>query len=67
MLTTPKSSVILSVKSKWSACPRCGNPHFIKLLPTTTVHDLPAWCKRCRQETIVNIEAPEPEAETSSA
>ncbi|MBQ9721483.1 MAG: hypothetical protein IJV64_12440 [Oscillospiraceae bacterium] len=45
----------------------CGNPKFLKVGPTTTAHDLPRVCKRCRQESVVNIEAPEPATSASSA
>ena len=39
-------------------CPVCGQK-LLRLLSTTTVEDLPVYCKRCHQESIVNI-PPEP-------
>lgn len=39
-------------------CPVCGQK-LLRLTSTTTAKDLPVYCKRCRQESIVNI-LPEP-------
>ena len=47
-------------------CPVCGKGKLLKLLPTTSVRNLPRKCKRCGQETIVNIEAPEPVSKVTS-
>ena len=33
----------------------------------TTARNLPRKCKRCGQETLVNIEAPEPASKVTSA
>lgn len=55
------------IKDGWAICPVCGKGKLIKLLPTTTVHDLPCKCKRCGQETKLNIEAPEPVSTMTSA
>ncbi len=48
-------------------CPVCGKGKLIKLLPTTTVHDLPCKCKKCGQISKIHIEAPEPESKETSA
>nr|DAG13194.1 MAG TPA: cysteine-rich protein [Caudoviricetes sp.] len=48
-------------------CPVCGKGKLLKLLPTSIVRNLPSKCKRCGQETIVNIEAPEPVSKETSA
>lgn len=63
---TTKSATIVT-KDGWAICPVCGKGKLIKLLPTTTVHDLPCKCKRCGQETKLNIEAPEPVSAMTSA
>lgn len=64
----PKTeSATMVSKDGWAICPVCGKGKLIKLLPTTTVHDLPCKCKRCGQETKLNIEAPEPESKETSA
>ena len=39
----------------------------LKINPDTTVHGLPIKCKLCRQESIVNIDAPEPASKRTSA
>lgn len=36
-------------------CPVCGKHPVLWLLPTTVVKDLPVKCKRCRQESVLNI------------
>lgn len=59
--------VRIDIKNGWGICPVCGNPKFLKVNPDTTAHDLPKICKRCRRESIVNIEAPEPATTASSA
>ena len=40
-------------------CPVCGKHTVLWLLPTTQIRDLPVKCKRCGEESIVNI-SPEP-------
>lgn len=62
----PNPATIVT-KDGWAICPVCGKGKLIKLLPTTTVHDLPCKCKRCGQESKLNIEAPEPESKETSA
>ena len=57
----------LSVKDGWAICPVCGKGKLLKILPTTTVRSLPCKCKRCGQETLVNIDAPEPASCETSA
>lgn len=60
-------AVRLIVKDGWVICPVCGKGKLLKTLPDTTAHHLPRKCKRCGQETIVNIEAPEPASTETSA
>lgn len=57
----------LAVKNGWVICPVCGKGKILKINPDTTIHRLPRVCKICRQETIVNIEAPEPASKVTSA
>lgn len=57
----------LVVKDGWVICPICGKGKLLKTLTTSTARNLPCKCKRCGQETIVNIEAPEPESDETSA
>ena len=64
----PKTeSATIVTRDGWAICPVCGKGKLIKLLPTTTVHDLPCRCKRCGQESLVNIDAPEPASQETSA
>ncbi len=62
-----KSCGKLSVKDGWVICPVCGKGKLQKILPSTTAKNLPRKCKRCGQETLVNIEAPEPASKVTSA
>lgn len=57
----------LIIKNGWVICPVCGKGKILKVNPDTSVHHLPRPCKRCGQETIVNIEAPEPASKETSA
>ncbi|MCH5271585.1 MAG: hypothetical protein J1E83_12685 [Lachnospiraceae bacterium] len=41
---------------KWLKCPRCGNEHFIKVFPHTSIHSFPAYCKKCKNEIVISIE-----------
>lgn len=59
--------VKLVVKNGWTICPICGKGKLFPLLPTTVVRDLPCKCKRCGQESIANIDVPEPESKETSA
>ncbi|WP_298030259.1 cysteine-rich KTR domain-containing protein [uncultured Dysosmobacter sp.] len=62
-----KQPVKLVIKNGWVLCPVCGKGKILKVNPDTTAHHLPRLCKRCGQETIVNIEAPEPASKETSA
>ena len=54
----------IRVKDGWAFCPLCGKGKLLKILPETSVRSLPCKCKLCRQESIVNIKAPVPEAKS---
>ena len=57
----------LVIKDGWVICPVCGKGKLLLTRPDTAVRNLPRKCKRCGQETIVNIEAPEPASAVTSA
>ena len=57
----------LSVKDGWAICPVCGKGKLLKIRPDTIALNLPCKCKRCGQETVVNIDAPEPASKETSA
>ena len=57
----------LVIRDGWVYCPVCGKGKLLLIRPDTTTRNLPRKCKRCGQETIVNIEAPEPASTETSA
>lgn len=57
----------LTVRDGWVMCPICSKGKILKINPNTTVQNLPRKCKRCGQETLVNIDAPEPASTETSA
>lgn len=62
-----RESGTISVKDGWVVCPVCGKGKLLKLLPDTMIQRLPCKCKRCGQESIVNIKAPVPASDETSA
>ncbi len=40
---------------EWIACPICGNPHMTKVMGDTQLYRFPAFCKRCKAETIITM------------
>ena len=50
---SPKKSICLTGLYK---CPKCGDKHFIKIRPDTVITRYSAYCKRCKNEILVNIE-----------
>ena len=57
----------INVRDGWAICPKCGKGKLLKILPETSVRNLPCKCKRCSQETVVNIKAPVPASRETSA
>lgn len=57
---------ILKVQNGWAVCPVCGWARMMRVEPDTKAMRLPVYCKRCRHETIVNIE-PESQCQCASA
>ena len=57
----------LVIKNGWVICPMCGKGKILPVLADSTCFHIPRKCKRCGQETIVNIEAPEPASKETSA
>lgn len=46
----------LVVKNGWIACPICNrNRHLHRILPDTEAKKLPAYCRVCKKELILNI------------
>ena len=57
----------LVIRDRWVICPVCRKGKLLKLRPDTTAQNLPCKCKRCGQESLVNIDAPEPASQETSA
>lgn len=66
MKRTPETGKLV-IKNGWVFCPICTKGKLLLIRPDTTVRNLPRKCKLCGQETIVNIEAPEPASKETSA
>lgn len=43
-------------RSGFVACPICGNPRLTRVRQDTSATNLPAHCKRCKTEFLLNIE-----------
>ena len=56
----------LVIRDGWVICPVCRKGKLLKLRPDTTAQNLPCKCKRCGQESLVNIDAPEPASQETS-
>ena len=57
MRTTEKHGKLLAVKNGWLICPKCGGSKVLRIYPDTRGKKIQVYCKRCRKESIVNIEA----------
>lgn len=44
-------------KDDFLLCPKCRRRTDQKVLPTTAAVDLPVYCKKCKQSTVVNIKS----------
>lgn len=56
----------------WVMCPVCQNKTRIKIREDTEIKNLPLFCPKCKQETLINIQQlnmsviNEPDAKTQS-
>ena len=66
-MQTKRKADTLVIKDGWVMCPVCGKMKVLRIEPDTTAHALPVYCRRCGQESVVNIEAPEPASTETSA
>lgn len=55
MLQKDKQCGKIKTSREWLKCPACGKHNVLKLLPETEAKSLVVYCKRCGQESIVNI------------
>lgn len=58
---------MMTVADGWVICPVCGKGKLLKVSPETVVRKLECKCKLCGRISEVNIEAPEPASEETSA
>lgn len=40
----------------WGKCPHCKNPKMVLLRKDTILKNFPAYCKRCKGQSIITIE-----------
>lgn len=60
-LTDPRARDRITANIRWLSCPACRRGKVLKLLPETKAENLIVHCKRCGQESVVNIpEVPVP-------
>lgn len=43
----------------WYPCPKCGNTKMIKIRPDTMLKNFPAYCKKCKTESVINVDGAE--------
>ena len=48
---------IIAVHEGWAICPDCGRGRLMPIHPATQGRMIPAWCKRCRRQHFLNIDA----------
>ncbi|MCI8669206.1 MAG: hypothetical protein HFI34_06775 [Lachnospiraceae bacterium] len=48
--------------TRWVACPSCGNPKLLKCRSDTRAKNLIVYCKRCKNENMININLRVPSA-----
>ena len=59
-------------KDEWVLCPICRSKTRIKIRPNTVLENLPLFCPKCKQETLINVKElhtsviKEPDAQTQS-
>lgn len=54
-------------KDGWVLCPICGKGKLLLTKRETVIRHLECKCKRCGQVSELNIEAPEPASDETSA
>ena len=53
-------SATIKAMDGWVVCPRCGKKKIHLILRTTRGQNIPAHCKLCGWDGLLNIIAPEP-------
>lgn len=44
-----------NIQYYWEKCPKCGNPKMTRLRHDTVIKNFPAYCKYCKNETVITI------------
>ena len=45
----------MTAKYYWIACPNCKNPKMQLVRNDTKLVNFPAYCKKCKTESVINI------------
>lgn len=56
-MQSAKSCGKIRTRDGFLLCPKCGRRTDQKILPNTEARNLPLYCKKCKQSTIVDIES----------
>ena len=57
---------------QWILCPLCGNKTRLRIREDTEIRNVPLFCPKCKQETLINVKEmnmsviKEPDAKTQS-
>lgn len=46
------------VKENWCQCPKCGNPKMFRIRGDTSLMNFPAYCKKCKLESVITLTEP---------
>ena len=46
----------MNIENGWLTCPNCGHGKILRMTEETRVKNLPVYCKKCRCESMVNID-----------
>ena len=46
----------MNIRKYWCGCPKCGNPKMLVVRTDTILKNFPAYCKKCKQESVVSRE-----------
>ncbi len=51
----PECGKLVAVKDGYPVCPVCRGRMVPKILPTTSGKNIPAFCRKCKSEIVLNI------------
>lgn len=50
-----KRDKMLTVRNGWVACPICKNFRLMRITSATEGHEIPIYCRRCRNEILIDV------------